>query len=241
MYHAPIVSAARSHRGLVLPINEDAVIARDDLGLWAVADGIGGEQKGRWASHLLCDILVERAERSRDRGPAMDAGIAEGNREIVGAAVRNHIRIGTTLAAVQIDQGRISGVWVGDSRIYRLRGGQLQRLSRDHSFVQDLLDRGAIAQHEARDHPLKNILHRAVGATRTIEADSFVDDTQAGDVYLLCSDGLSSLLSDEEIAERLEAHPAAAADMLLVDALSAGAPDNVSFVVVAIQAPAFQA
>ncbi len=235
MYHAPIVSAARSHRGLVLPVNEDAVIARDDLGLWAVADGIGGEQRGRWASHLLCDILVEQAERARDKGPAIDAGIIEGNREIAGAAARNQIRIGSTLAAVQIDRGRISGVWVGDSRIYRLRDGQLERLTRDHSFVQELVDRGAIGQQEARDHPFKNILHRAVGATRTIEPDSFIEDTQAGDVYLLCSDGLSSLLSEDEIADRLGAHPAAAADMLLVDALSAGAPDNVSFVVVAIR------
>jgi serine/threonine-protein phosphatase Stp1 len=231
---AHMVSAARTHPGRARRVNEDGILARDDLGLWAVADGMGGGRAGNWAAATMLDALSRVAAATRDAvADALDRAITEGNAEIVAAAPALGGMAGTTVAALRVDGHRLSGVWVGDSRIYRLRHGQLSLLTRDHSIVQELVDRGAITADEAGRHPMAHVLSRAVGVQPAVEPAYLGDDMEPGDRYLICSDGLSRTVPEDTIAERLSMTDASeAADRLLDDALEAGAPDNVSVIVI---------
>lgn len=234
MKHFAIASTARTHPGR-RERNEDAVLARDDLGVWAVADGMGGHQGGSWASATVIETLARLACEADGRQIALEQAVAEGNQEIVEAARAMGGTIGTTFAALSFDGFAMTGLWVGDSRIYRWRDGRLDRLTRDHSIVQELVDRGTLMPDEAEKHPMAHVLSRAVGVQAAVSADRFGFEALPGDMFLLCSDGLTRVVSEPEIAAELAGGNAqVATDALLELTLDRGAPDNVSIIVVRI-------
>jgi serine/threonine protein phosphatase PrpC len=230
-------SAARTHIGTVRRRNEDAVLDRAEIGLWAVADGAGGHQRGDYASASVIaalrevDIKVSGLRLVND----VKTRLAEVNRElrVKAAALGPDAVIGSTVVVLLILEGQSCCLWAGDSRCYRMCAGGLRQLSRDQSHVQDLVDRGAISPDVAANHPLANIVTNLVGASDELVLEERRHRLEVGDILLLCSDGLSGTVSDAEIAAILRAYPvAAAADRLIECALARGARDNVSAVVV---------
>ena len=231
-------SAPRTHVGLVRKANEDAMLARDEVALWVVADGMGGHDNGQWASQTLIaqfaclDLHINR----NARGAAIIHACQEGNRTINDAAVAANKQMGTTVVIVHCDADDVLLIWVGDSRIYRLRDTHFAQLTRDHTLVQDLVDRGALAAEEAETHPMSHVLSRAVGTEATLRWDSLVDKAQAGDRYLLCSDGLTKCVTDARMAEILSIGSIeVAADTLIAETLEGGAPDNTTVVVLSAE------
>jgi protein phosphatase/serine/threonine-protein phosphatase Stp1 len=230
-------SAARTHAGAVRRRNEDAVLERAEIGLWAVADGAGGHERGDYASGRI--IAALREIDAALSGPALVEDVkrrlAEINRELRAraAAIGPNALIGSTVAMLIVSNGLSCCLWAGDSRFYRMREGLLRQLSRDQSHVQDLVDRGEIAREEAAAHPLANIVTNLVGASDQLVLEERQDRLEPGDLLLLCSDGLSGSVCDAEIAEILTGSPfAATADRLIEQALARGARDNVSAVVI---------
>jgi serine/threonine protein phosphatase PrpC len=236
----PYRSAARTHVGTVRQRNEDAVLERADIGLWAVADGAGGHQRGDFASARIMAALnevhpalpgVSLVEQVRD-------SLADINLElrVTAAAIGPNALIGSTVVVLLILENQSCCLWAGDSRLYRMRRRQLTQLSRDQSHVQNLVDRGEIAPEAAATHPLGNIVTNLVGASDKLVLEERRDSLEPGDILLLCTDGLNRVVSDTEIAGMLEGNAAAtAADLLIERALARGTRDNVSAVVIKYQ------
>lgn len=236
--HLRYRSAPRTHVGLVRKVNEDAMLARDDAALWVVADGMGGHDNGQWASQtLIAQFAQLDLHMNRNaRGAAIIAAIREGNRAIHDAATTAGKQMGTTAVLVHCDADDVLLIWVGDSRIYRLRGAELAQMTRDHTMVQDLVDRGALSAEEAETHPMSHVLSRAVGTEPVLRHDSVVDKAQAGDRYLLCSDGITKVIPDSLLAAILSTGSIeAAADRLITETLERGAPDNTTIVVLSAE------
>jgi serine/threonine protein phosphatase PrpC len=233
----PFRSAARTHVGTVRRRNEDAVLERAEIGLWAVADGAGGHERGDYASSRIIGALREM-DGARSGPPLVEEvkrRLAEVNCELraKAATMGPNALIGSTVAVLLIFDGQSCCLWAGDSRLYRMRAGRLRQLSRDQSHVQDLVDRGEIAPEAAAAHPLANIVTNLIGAFDQLMLEERCDKLEPGDVLLLCSDGLSGALGDAEMADILVGCPvAAAADRLIECALAQVAKDNVSAVVV---------
>jgi serine/threonine protein phosphatase PrpC len=234
-------SAGRSHVGMVRAINEDACIALPESGLWAVADGMGGHEAGDVASRLIVETL-QQTPPPTDWQSFLDAvreRLCEVNTLLrEESALRyQHRTIGSTVVVLAAYENQSACLWVGDSRIYRLRDNQLQQLTRDHSHVQELVDQGLIAPEEAHRHPLSNVITRAVGSSDELLIDQVDQPLRAGDMFLLCSDGLNKTVSDQEIA-RLLAHSnhncQEAVKAFIHLALMRDASDNVTTVVVNI-------
>jgi serine/threonine protein phosphatase PrpC len=233
----PCHSAARTHVGTVRLRNEDAVLERPEIGLWAVADGAGGHERGDYASSRIVAALreVDAGFSGFSLVEGVKLRLAEVNSELRAraATLGPHALIGSTVAVLIIFDGESCCLWAGDSRLYRLRAGRLLQLSRDQSHVQSLVDRGEIAPEEAAVHPLANIVTNLIGASDLVALEERHDRLEIGDISLLCSDGLSSALSDAEIADILTISPVtAAADRLIEQALAQDARDNVSAIVV---------
>lgn len=228
-------SELRTHPGLVRKVNEDSTLVRDDAALWLVADGMGGHANGRWASQTLVASFAALAAPVVGEATLL-AAFGDGNSAIFAEGKRAGAAMGTTGVLLHIAGGTALCAWVGDSRAYRWRGGALARLTHDHSLVQEMVDRGSLAPEEAEAHPLGHVLSRAVGADAEVAADVRRDAARPGDRYLLCSDGLTKVVADDEIAQVLGEPPAAAADRLLALTLDRGAPDNVSIVLVEVAA-----
>jgi PPM family protein phosphatase len=231
--------AGASHRGLVRDVNEDAVLTDPSGALWAVADGMGGHGHGDLAADLVIDALARLPHGEGGRRLLADAFAAAHD------AVQRRARadglgpIGATAVALLIEGDQAVLAWAGDSRGYRLRDGALEQLTRDHSLVQEMVDRGELGAREAERHPQANVVTRAVGALQRVEP-AFRDlRLAAGDVLLLCSDGLNRCVPETTIAGVLRgaAEPARAARALIEAALEHGAPDNVSAVVVRVDGP----
>lgn len=230
-------SGTRTDVGAVRSVNEDALIALPQAGLWAVADGMGGHEVGDVASRMIIESLsqLESFERLSDFVDQVEETVLDVNRQILDYAdvMLDNATMGSTLVALLI-RGRVGVcLWAGDSRLYRLRNHQLTQLSRDHSHVQELVEMGVITPEEAINHPHSNVITRAVG----VEEDAFVDitvfNTQIGDTFLLCSDGLYNTVNDNEIASVLNKRDTQQmAEELVSISLARGAPDNVSVVVV---------
>lgn len=223
--------------GLVREKNEDAFVCRDEVGLWAVADGLGGHADGELASRTAVHCL-ESVPAEGDLGQlhsAVSEALQQTNAELVGMQAHYGAGFtpGTTVAVLLVGGGEAVVCWAGDSRIYRLRGGSLQQLTRDHSHVQELVDDDVIDAADAESHPLAHVITRAVGIDPWLALESARLDNLAGDRYLLCTDGLSRLLSSGEIRELIENEPREiAVSALLEIALERGAPDNVTIVLV---------
>jgi type VI secretion system protein ImpM len=222
-------SASESDVGRVRSVNQDAFVDRPEIGLWAVADGLGGHREGDVASRMVCDSLAdfEPAATFDATVTAVVARLQAVNAWLLRTSARSLLgdRCGSTVVVLLIRNGEFAILWAGDSRVYRLRGGRLQQLTQDHS-----------AQVAAAGFRQSNIVTRAIGVAATLEVDVSRDTLHAGDRFLLCSDGLTRTVSDFQIQALLEnKDPVAAARGLVAASLEAGAPDNVTAVVVGVQ------
>ena len=229
-------SVSRTDVGLRRELNEDSLIDRPDAGLWAVADGMGGLHRGERASGLIRETL-ERLAPAADLD-AYVAAVRDGL-AAVDARLRAEAASGTSgsaVVALLAADGRFACAWAGDSRLYRWRDGGLERLTRDHSLVQELVASGTLSDEDAHGHPLANRITRAVGVGARLELDVVRGTVAPGDRYLLSSDGLHGVVPDAAIAELVGSPDLdAAADGLIAAAMRAGAPDNVSVVLVAVE------
>lgn len=233
----PFKSAAVTHVGKVRETNQDSYVQRDEAGLWAVADGMGGHAAGDLASAAVARALEGMpGDLDLDQAlAAVRAALAEANRELIAMTPGGTDRApGSTVAVLLIRANEGVVTWAGDSRVYRLRNGRAEQLTRDHSHVQQLVDQNVIGAKEAESHPMAHVITRAVGSDETLRLETARIDISPGDRYLLCSDGLSRVASLDEIEARLgSGEPDAVVDQLLQGALDAGAPDNVTALVVA--------
>jgi serine/threonine protein phosphatase PrpC len=227
-------SAVRSHVGHVRALNEDACLVRADLGIWAVADGMGGHECGDYASSLIIGELgrVRRPSSARELLQSVDETLARCNETLLERAQDGELS-GSTIVALLVFEQNFAAIWAGDSRLYRLRGGGLERLTHDHSYVQELVERGELMPEQARHHPLANRITRAIGADRELHLDVVDGRLEQDDLFLLCSDGLTGMVDEAAIAAILaETEPEIAAERLIEAALAAGGSDNVSVIVV---------
>ena len=229
-------------KGKVRSANQDAYrlsLSPDgEYVLAALCDGMGGVHGGEIASAVAADSFMQYAEDMLRREPKSDAAqvlreaAAYANLKVYDRAFRDEScrGMGTTLVAALVRPEDAAVVNIGDSRCYWLADGQLQQVTRDHSLVQSMVDRGLITEDEARSHPRKNVIMRAVGLERTIRSDIFRLDIRPGDALLLCSDGLSNIVTDQEMLyEALHGGaPEDCCQRLLDIAMSRGAPDNVT-------------
>jgi len=229
---------ALTHAGTVRKHNEDTLVSRPEIGMWAVADGAGGHESGELASGMLAEALGAIAASAplagleatlRERVSAVHLGLqAE-------AAKRGHGGlIASTIVILTLRDGHYTCLWAGDSRLYVLRAGTLTQISRDHSLVQELVDSGAIPADQAESHPQSNVITRAVGSLdAAIELESASGAVQGGDRFLLCSDGLSKCLPASLMGRLMcEESGDGPAWALVAAALEHGARDNVTAVVV---------
>jgi serine/threonine protein phosphatase PrpC len=227
-------STVCTHVGHVREQNEDSCLVRPDLGIWAVADGMGGHDCGERASGLIVGELgrVRRPNDARELLREVDRTLASCNRTLLERARDGEVSGSTVVALLVFDQ-HFAVIWAGDSRLYRLRDGRLEQLTRDHSYVQELVERGELAPEQAQEHPLASRITRALGADLQLQLDVVDGRLEPDDIFLLCSDGLTAMVDDATIAAILgESEPHAAADRLIEAALAAGGYDNVSAVVV---------
>ena len=230
-----IASVAATHTGLVRRVNEDRHCERTADGLWVVADGMGGHAFGDWAANAVVQALDSVAVPP-DFDAAVQAvadGIHSANRRIWAEAQRRGQQMGSTVVVLLVQGDRFAALWVGDSRAYLLRDAMLVPLTRDHSQVQEMVDRGLIAPEEAANHPRGHVLARAIGVGARIAVDVVADTVEAGDRFLLCSDGLSGQVPDSGLATIMAAPgQSVAIEALIARALAAGAPDNVTAILV---------
>lgn len=229
--------------------NEDEFRFDEGLGLYAVADGMGGHAAGEVASRLAVETLVETVRRLRGENPTADVlQASEQLREAMDVAnqriceeilVHEEQRgMGTTVAALlAIDEKAVIG-HVGDSRVYLLRGGELHRLTSDHSWVNEQVKLGLLSDDAAQRHPMRNIVTRALGSRVDVVVDLALEPMRRGDVFLLCSDGLNTMIEDDEIREILTAHgdrPEEACRALVAAANARGGEDNTTVIVLSVR------
>ncbi|WP_303901456.1 Stp1/IreP family PP2C-type Ser/Thr phosphatase [Thiohalomonas denitrificans] len=230
--------------GLCRERNEDAVAWSTEQGWALVADGMGGHQAGEVASELVVATARELLDgrSSHDIKRLLRRAVTEANRRIhVRATVDEHHRgMGATVVLARFTPRRLVVAHVGDSRLYRLREGDLVQLTRDHSLVQELVDDGMLTAEEARHSPHRNVITRAVGHQRTVEVEVISHHSRPGDRILLCSDGLTDLVNDDGLAACLDsaAPPENVANALMELANQAGGNDNIAALVADIQ-PSF--
>jgi serine/threonine protein phosphatase PrpC len=233
-----IDSTVGTHVGRVRTNNEDAFCDGPDMRLWAVADGMGGHENGEWASAAIVATLGKLPVPD-DFDAACHAiadAIHRANDEVYTEATSRDIQMGSTVVALHVTGRRFCILWVGDSRAYLLRAGQLYQISKDHTQVQEMVDRGLMRPEDAEGHPMSHVLARAVGVQAEVEVDAITDEAEPGDVFLLCSDGLTGQVTDAEIAEVLSTTPnhAEAREKLTQMTLDRGAPDNVTIAIVGL-------
>ena len=223
---------ATTHVGTVRRHNEDALVNRPDLGMWAVADGAGGHARGDVASRMVADSL-----ESIPPGLPAAAMLAEirqrmtnAHAVLLGPEDQEHSEVSATTLVVLIARGdHFACLWAGDSRAYLLRDGEMTQITRDHSLVQEMVDAGAIRAEDAESHPQANVITRAIGADGTLELDKVSSRLQVGDRFLLCSDGLCKTLSDTEMAALLAGE--LPSEALIAATLEHRGRDNVTAVV----------
>ena len=227
-------SHAITNVGAVRKTNEDAFLNRPDLGVWAVADGMGGHAAGDVASQIVVDRLAQLPKNS-SLSALVDVAedrLLEANRKLLTLAMRQKERtIGSTVVTLFARGHHAACLWAGDSRLYRIRGRRIEQMMQDHAMVEDLVASGLITREEASDHPQANRITRAIGAMPSLFLDLELFAIRPGDIYLLCSDGLYKELSDDEIVRTLNNNEQAV-DKLIMFALERGAHDNVTVVTV---------
>ncbi len=234
-----------SHVGLVRKNNEDNCCVCDDIPLLAVADGMGGHKAGEVASKLALDAVAEYLRGNsllieKEPVEALKMALAHANTIVFGHSREDGEKfrgMGTTITAVLPRDDKIYIAHVGDSRVYQVRGDEINLLTSDHSLVNELVKSGGLTEEEAANHPQRNVLTRAVGTSPTVEVDVDINKVQNGDVIVLCTDGLSNRVDLEGIKK------AAASDItlaerarLLVDmALERGGADNITVILYQVE------
>lgn len=225
-----------SDKGRVRPINEDYYfLPLHGESFFAVADGMGGHEAGEVASRLAVEALAETLRHPKEmKGEElMRFAFLSANECVYEHSQRDEGKkgMGTTLTAVLFDGGKAILGHVGDSRAYRMRNGVLNQISTDHSFVEELVASGIITREQARVHPRRNLITRCIGIGESVEADIIVSDVCAGDIWLLCSDGLSGKVTDDEIEKYLLRADLPLSDRLLEMkdlAMTRGGDDNIT-------------
>lgn len=239
---APFVwdSAAATSKGNIRTHNEDAVIELSEVGLWAVADGMGGHQAGDVASLAIAEALatIRRHAQPSVLVDEVEDRLSEVNERLYRESLKRGGVIGSTVAMLIALERHVIALWAGDSRIYRARSGVLVQLTRDHSEIQQMIDEGLLAPETAERHASANVITRAVGGAAELSLDLEVAEIRDGDAYLLCTDGLYRELSHSTLTRSLSRkNPGKTCDKLIGLALAGECRDNVSAVVVQFSAP----
>ncbi|MCL2402902.1 MAG: Stp1/IreP family PP2C-type Ser/Thr phosphatase [Coriobacteriia bacterium] len=225
--------AALTHVGNVRALNEDSLLALPPL--YAVADGLGGHESGEVASALAIDTLRDHAPKHPD-AVALARAVQSANQTVISGIVKGLGRegMGTTMTAVMLESGRAVFAQVGDSRAYLLRNRRLSQVTEDHSVVGEMMRSGHLTAEEARRHPQRSVITRALGSDPNLNVDTFDVTILRGDRLLVCTDGLSTMVEDAEIEQILSSSldPNHAAEKLVQAALDAGGNDNISVIVV---------
>ena len=224
-----------THVGLRRELNEDTYYGDPELGLWLVADGMGGHEYGEVASALARETIVREVRR----GTPLAQAVRVADEEIIRMSRQRNdaLPMGTTVVAARVRDHRFEVAWVGDSRVYVWREGHLAQLSQDHSYVQELIANGTITHEQARHHPHRNVVTQALGVTdpRNLNVETITGELRPGMQLLLCSDGLTEEVDDAAIGRVLARHDCSAqecAETLVASALDGGGSDNITVVVV---------
>ncbi|HEY0670654.1 MAG TPA: Stp1/IreP family PP2C-type Ser/Thr phosphatase [Longimicrobiales bacterium] len=228
-------ATARTDVGRVRARNEDSFLLDAGASLYAIADGMGGHAAGDVASQTAIAAFAAAFADTRSVLAAMKSA----NRAVIERAVAepDKLGMGTTMTAVSIVGPSILAAHVGDSRLYRWRAHQLTQLTRDHTVVQDMVDRGALSKEEAMYHPMSSMLTRSLGSRADVEVDLLEDALQPGDLLLLCSDGLTGMMTDADIADVMQQGKALddIAKELITRANRAGGIDNITVVLLQVE------
>ncbi len=222
-----------THVGLRREHNEDAYCVEPDLSLWLVADGMGGHEHGEIASAIARDTVRDIVSK----GESLETAILAADNAILNHSIENNdaLPMGTTVVAAQLAGDRYDIAWIGDSRIYHYNDS-LKQISRDHSYVQELIDQGAISPDQARKHPQRNVVTQALGVTHPdhLQIETCTGSLQPGDQLLLCSDGLTEEVDDEAISRILaeSTNPQDSVDKLILASLDNGGSDNITVVLI---------
>ena len=224
-----------SHVGLRRKLNEDTYHGDSELGLWLVADGMGGHACGEIASALAREAIVREVRN----GTALPQAIRLADEEIIRASRRRNdtLPMGTTVVAARVLGNRYEVAWVGDSRAYLWRDGTLAQLSQDHSYVQEMIAQGTLTAEQARAHPHRNVITQALGVTDPahLNVATTAGELRPGMQLLLCSDGLTEEVDDAALAAALSQHDCSAqecVDTLVAAALDGGGTDNITAILV---------
>ncbi len=227
-------------------LNEDSYVEIPQHGVWVVADGMGGHEAGEVASKLIVDDIKssnlggqhDQTYNQQDKVTSIRQSILSSNQEIRGISERqfNGKTIGSTVVALSLTTTHYNIIWAGDSRAYLFRNGQLQQITRDHSQVEELLANELITPEEAENHPLANVITRAVGAHEELLLDETVGTIQTGDIFLLCSDGLYNEISFTEIENLIKSSDISETNKALIhSALIREAKDNITSILIKIK------
>ena len=223
---------SRTDIGCLRDHNEDSLVVTPPL--FAVADGMGGHAAGEVASEIAVRVLSELAPEHPDV-EALGRAIEEANRAVIQAAREGRGRqgMGTTMTAAMLEGERLVIAQVGDSRAYLLHQGKLQQLTRDHSLMADMIEAGQLTPEEARSHPNRSVITRALGSDPHTQPDLYEINVETGDRLLICSDGLSGMIFDDQIENTLRRvqDPQRCASQLVNEAIAAGGHDNVTVIV----------
>lgn len=229
-------TGAISHPGRVRSHNEDNLVTRPEIGLWAVADGMGGHENGAMASATVAAALdaIGPAGSAAELLARLEQGVLSANAELRRRArERAGTTMGSTLAVLLAHDGHFAAIWSGDSRIYLIRHGYITQISRDHTEAQDMIDRGLLSPEEARNWPRRHVITRAIGVHDLPSLDIDNGELETGDTFVLCSDGLTGHVEDDEILRAAAgADVQGACNALLALTLERGATDNVTVVIV---------
>jgi protein phosphatase len=234
-------SSARSDVGVVRDMNEDAFLELTEIGLWVVADGMGGHSAGDIASGGIVETLSTVPEIHTLAGSVDDIELrlVQLNTRLREIAAKQDVHtIGSTVVALVAAGRHCVCLWAGDSRIYRFRNGELEQLTQDHAFVEELVEKGVLRPEEAAGHPQSNLVTRAVGAGETLHLDLEIFDIEEDDQFILCSDGLDKELPAEDIAKLAETELVEnLSDALVELTVERGARDNVTVVCMQVIGP----
>lgn len=234
---------AKTHIGMVRKNNEDFFAYDEDLNFFVVADGIGGHNAGEVASELACSIILENFRRhyktySHKLPLLLSKSIDKANKAVYMKSLENENfkGMGTTITLGILSEGIVYIAHVGDSRMYLIRGSEIKQVTVDHTLVNKLLDNGSISQEEAKNHPNKNIITKAVGYDEKLVIDIFELETIDEDTLLLCSDGLTDAVSDDEILKIVNANSNydLVCENLISKANESGGPDNITVMLIKI-------
>jgi serine/threonine protein phosphatase PrpC len=222
--------SSRTHRGLVRKFNEDSVLTNSELGIWLVADGMGGHNDGNVASSMIADAIrtIDEASAKIDLDESFRQQVQAVNTRLLSISNGDSaLLVGSTVVALLINGQTFSCIWAGDSRCYLVRAGDISQVSHDHTEVQELVDQGTISLNEAKSWPRRNVITRAVGADYDLQLETVSGAIEHGDCFVLCSD--QEILANVSWSRSNEA-----CERLIDTALERGGKDNVSVVVVQV-------